>query len=179
MIFPINLILLILSVTLLSCSPFSNNIKSYGDRQVDLVLPLNSNTLYAELSIKHYFYLNQWYYKAEINVLADTVANVSKIELIREGAKVEIPISKRYPIQAKGRTQLLIEKIEISMNDELLKSLTLEPVLDIYITGQYNSGQIILKEDSLNLIRKYIYEIEKRHLLEANWRIIQYRRDIQ
>ncbi|WP_165783028.1 hypothetical protein [Leptospira kmetyi] len=163
-------------ITTLSCLPM-RHIESYGDRQVDLVLPLSNDELFAKFIIKHYFYLNKWYFKAEIDFLSYTPAIINKIEIIRNGKIEEVKIINKLPIRVLYRTNLLSEKIEIVMTEDLLKSFVTENLLVFNVTGQYKSGKITLGVDSVNLIREYILEIDNRHQLESNWKLIKREND--
>lgn len=174
--FPLRFFFLMIVITTLSCLPL-RRIESYGDRQVDLVLPLSNDELFAKLVVKHFFYSNRWHYKAEIDFLSYTPAIINKIEIIRDGKAEEIRIIEKLPIRAMGRTNLLFEKIEIAMTEEILKSFIKENSLVLNVASQYRSGTITLGADSINLIREYIFEIDKRHQIESNWRLIRIKKD--
>ncbi|PJZ57449.1 hypothetical protein [Leptospira barantonii] len=89
----------------------------------------------------------------------------------------EVQIVKKLPIRAMGRTNLLSEKIEIAMTEEMLKSFIKDNSLVLNVVSQYRLGTITLREDSINLIREYIFEIDKRHQIEVNWKLIRIRKD--
>ncbi|WP_125226115.1 hypothetical protein [Leptospira barantonii] len=158
----------------LSCFPM-RRIESYGDRQVGLVLSLNSNRLSARFTIKHYYYANQWHYKAELDFISTTVLNVGKIELVQNGKTMEIQIINKLPIRAFTRSDSLSEGIEIEMTDELLKSLATGGIVGLNVTGQNKSDLLNLDKESIHLVKEYIVEIEKKHQIELNWKLIKER----